>query len=57
MNIASILMDLAVVLIVIWQVRRGYHNGLMRMLIECLSWHGSRCTGCDDQLCHLRYHL
>ena len=38
MNIASILMDLAVVLIVIWQVRRGYHNGLMRMLIECLSW-------------------
>lgn len=37
MNIASILMDLAVVLIVIWQVRRGYHNGLMRMLIECLS--------------------
>ena len=36
MNIASILMDLAVVLIVIWQVRRGYHNGLMRMLIECL---------------------
>ena len=38
MDIASILMDLAVVLIVIWQVRRGYHNGLMRMLIECLSW-------------------
>ena len=38
MNIASIVMDLAVVLIVIWQVRRGYHNGLMRTLIECLSW-------------------
>lgn len=38
MNIASILMDLAVVLIVVWQVRRGYRNGLMRTLIECLSW-------------------
>ena len=38
MNSASILMDLAVALILIWQIRRGYHNGLMRTLIECLSW-------------------
>ena len=38
MNSASILMDLAVALILIWQIRRGYYNGLMRTLIECLSW-------------------
>ena len=38
MNLASLVMDLAVVLIVVWQVHRGYHNGLMRTLIECLSW-------------------
>ena len=38
MNIVSLLMDLAVILIFLWQVRRGYRNGLMRTLIECLSW-------------------
>ena len=38
MNFNALLLDLIVLIVFIWEIRRGYRIGFMRVLIECISW-------------------